>query len=82
MHPRDKVRAHLQTSQRKEDPGECHQGSADPWGCPNPDELPSRCDLARDLILSSRSWCLGVSLFKMAGIDLLGHKRGHPSPLI
>ena len=72
MHPRDKVRDHLQTSQRKEDPGECHQGSADPWGRPNPDWLPSRCGLAGDLILSSRNRCTGDSLLKMAGTDLLG----------
>ena len=37
MHPRIKTRAHLPASQRKEDPGECHQGSADTWGRPNPD---------------------------------------------
>ena len=72
MHPRDKVRAHLPASQRKEDPGEGHQGSADPWGRPNLDGLPSRSGLAGDSILSSRSRCLGVSLFKMAGTDLLG----------
>ena len=72
MHPRDKVTAHLPASQRKEDTGECPQGSAEPWGCPNPDEIPSRCGLVGDSNLSSRSRCPGVSLLKMAGTDLLG----------
>ena len=30
MHPRDKVRAHLPASQRKEGLGECRLGPADP----------------------------------------------------
>ena len=30
MHPKDKVRAHLPASQRKEGLGECHLGPAEP----------------------------------------------------
>jgi len=44
MHPRDKVRAHLPASQRKEGLGECHLG---------PDGHPSRCVLGRSSAYST-----------------------------
>ena len=67
MHPRDKVRAHLPASQRKEGLGECHLGSTDPWGRLNPDGLPSKCILARSNTYSTSSRGAYASILVLAG---------------